>query len=308
MSYLVPTSTHIIPVSPKSRGYDIQKLSVDKHVFSSPKTTTRTFAFLWSHSTGFHKESLHTLMKSHLKTLREDSNYDHTEVHYVSWDARSHGDSARLNENTFFKEYSWMDNAMDIQQVIQMMKLDKNYDNFIGIGHSFGATSMLLLEYIYPNTFDGLCVIEPVLASGVLDVATRSKSQFFDSIKRRDTWPSKELALSSLKGGAFWKTFHPEVLENYVNYGMYDSEDGTVKLKCPKEEEYKIFVEGYYSISIAYNSLVLISIPLCHIICTKSTFITPEYIPIASQKDLIMVEKVEGGHMVPNEDPDRVGK
>ena len=31
---------------------------------------------------------------------------------------------------------------MDTKQVIEEMELDQGYDQFIGIGHSFGATSM----------------------------------------------------------------------------------------------------------------------------------------------------------------------
>lgn len=35
----------------------------------------------------------------------------------------------------------WFDNALDTKQVIDKMKL-KKYDQLIGVGHSFGATSM----------------------------------------------------------------------------------------------------------------------------------------------------------------------
>jgi hypothetical protein len=31
---------------------------------------------------------------------------------------------------------------MDTKQVIEEMGLDEGYDQFIGVGHSFGATSM----------------------------------------------------------------------------------------------------------------------------------------------------------------------
>lgn len=36
----------------------------------------------------------------------------------------------------------WSDNALDTLQVIEEMGLDQGYDKLIGVGHSFGASSM----------------------------------------------------------------------------------------------------------------------------------------------------------------------
>lgn len=44
----------------------------------------------------------------------------------------------------------WVDNAMDTKQVIEEMGLDQGYDQLIGVGHSFGATSMY---NVYNNYF-----------------------------------------------------------------------------------------------------------------------------------------------------------
>lgn len=65
-----------------------------------------------------------------------------------------------------------------------------------------------------------------------------------------------EECFKSLSGRPFWRDLHPEVLQNFVvskssddwhntlkrrsmkQYALYDTEEGTVKLKCPKEEEH----------------------------------------------------------------------
>lgn len=39
----------------------------------------------------------------------------------------------------------WFDNAMDTRQVIEEFELDTAYDQFVGVGHSFGATSMYVV-------------------------------------------------------------------------------------------------------------------------------------------------------------------
>ncbi|KAL0079418.1 hypothetical protein F4703DRAFT_1741525 [Phycomyces blakesleeanus] len=292
MFYLVPTSQHIIPVSPRTPGYDTQRLAVDKHVFDSLKPTRCRFAFLWSHSNGFHKESLHVQMKAHLDKLRQDSSYDDVEIHYVSWDARNHGESARLNENTFSNRYTWMDNAMDTLQVIEEMGLNTDYQSFIGIGHSFGATSMQV-----PTSFDGLCVIEPVMTIGVVDA---------------DAWnQAPVLALETLKKRKFWKLFHPDVLNSYVQYGMYDTKEGTIKLKCPREQEYAILL---LVIAIVLSGVVARSSPLIRIgtyytLFSCSYSVLPEDArSVTGQSTMVTLKFVKGTHMAPNEDPEDIGK
>jgi hypothetical protein len=96
--YLEPTSTHIIPVHPSTDGWENQKLVVDKHEYPAKSNSNRKVAYLFSHSNGFHKESFHPLMKRFVDQLRSLKEYDQTDITLVSWDARNHGDSARLNE------------------------------------------------------------------------------------------------------------------------------------------------------------------------------------------------------------------
>ena len=37
---------------------------------------------------------------------------------------------------------SWFDHAMDTVQVIEELELKENYNKIIGVGHSFGGSSM----------------------------------------------------------------------------------------------------------------------------------------------------------------------
>ncbi|KAL7321086.1 hypothetical protein PS15m_000901 [Mucor circinelloides] len=305
--YLEPTSKHVIPVHPSStEGWATQKLSVDKHEFLAGKKSNRKVAYLWSHSNGFHKESLHPLMrrfKDHLRSLRE---YDQTDITFISWDARNHGDSARLNENKLYDSYRWSDNAMDTKQVIDEFQLNTDYDQFIGVGHSFGATSMILCEYYYPGTFDGLCVIEPVLSSVMYDGEIKEQFPVLASRKRRDEWPSFEECHKSLASRGFFKLLHPEVLELYVKYGMYQTDKGTVKLKCPREQEYLVFKFSQFDNFVAMKSLEVINIPIHFIYALESTFMAPEDAATVVDRNAqrITLDFVEGTHMVPNEKPD----
>lgn len=48
----------------------------------------------------------------------------------------------------------------------------------------------LLCEFFYPHTFDGLCLIEPVIGDNIDDVVVREQYPTMASAKRRDTWDS----------------------------------------------------------------------------------------------------------------------
>lgn len=99
MSRLVPTSTTAIPVSDKTEGSDAAKVVVEKHEFAAPQQPAREkIVYLWSHANGFSKELMHPLMRRFLTQLRKLEQYNNTDVHFIAWDARNHGDSARLNE------------------------------------------------------------------------------------------------------------------------------------------------------------------------------------------------------------------
>ncbi|KAI9340116.1 Alpha/Beta hydrolase protein [Pilaira anomala] len=303
---LIPTSTHVIPVHSATDGWETQKLAVERHEVPAKTKANRKVAFLFSHSNGFHKESLHPLIKRFIDHLRSLKEYDQTDITIVAWDARSHGDSARLNEGTFLESYRWFDNAMDTKKVIEEMELDQGYDQLIGVGHSFGATSMIILEFFYPNTFDGLCVTEPVFADKLHDGEIRAMIPTLASGKRRDEWPNREECRKSLLKSKFFQSFHPEVLDNYVNYGMYDTEKGTIKLKCPKECEYHIFKYYNYDTYVAFKSLQLLKVPTHFVFANGSNFAGLESTnSIADQNpEKITLEYVDGSHMVPNETPE----
>jgi hypothetical protein len=104
MSYLQPTEKRSFAVHSGTEGHDTMKLSAELHVFPCNKTPRQRMAILFSHSTGFHKESLHPVMRRLKTHLRSLSRYDDTEIHFVAWDARNHGDSARLNEGKFSEQ------------------------------------------------------------------------------------------------------------------------------------------------------------------------------------------------------------
>ncbi|CAO3703870.1 unnamed protein product [Rhizopus stolonifer] len=307
--YLTPFEILSIPSHPAVEGWDSQKLAIEKHVF--PATTAspqQKIVFLFSHANGFHKEIYHPVIRRLLNHLRSLKEYDSIEIHVFTWDARIHGDSARLNQDKYNLRYRWVDNALDTKQVIDQLKLKENYDQLIGVGHSFGATSMVLLEFYYPRTFDGVCLIEPVLRRELVPMEIRLKGPFFASIKRRDEWHNREECLQSLIKRSFWRSFHPEALNNYVNYGMYETGKGTIKLKCPKEHEQHMYFCTAPEAFSAFTSSKTLQIPVHVLFATRSSLLDKKLteIMIQSNSKNITAEYMEGTHMLPFELPDNM--
>ncbi|KAI8326738.1 hypothetical protein EDC96DRAFT_581343 [Choanephora cucurbitarum] len=116
-------------------------------------------------------------------------------------------------------------------------------------------------------------------------------SPILTTLKRRDEWRNR---------------FHPEVLDLYVTYGMYDTENGTIKLKCPKTQEYHVFKNSLYETNTALRSLPLIKRPTHFVYGLSSNFLGRDQAHniVELNKSKISLSFVEGGHMVPNEKPD----
>ena len=105
----------------------------------------------------------------------------------------------------------------------------------IGVGHSLGATSLLLAEARSPGTFDLLVCFEPILAThhdpAFAEAASRRRAVFASRADALARW-SARTPLSSLD---------PEVLADYVASGLAEQPEGQVRLRCAPEVEAHLF-------------------------------------------------------------------
>ncbi|CDH50191.1 hypothetical protein RO3G_03422 [Lichtheimia corymbifera JMRC:FSU:9682] len=116
---------------------------------------------------------------------------------------------------------------------------------------------------------------------------------------------TREACYTSLKDRPFWRDLHPEVFENYVQYALYDTPDGNVKLKCPKEVEHAVYWASLYGSPTVFNSLRCLTIPVHIVHADRSTFTDPSSADdIKALSPLISNALVEGSHVVPLENPD----
>ncbi|KAI9288358.1 Alpha/Beta hydrolase protein [Umbelopsis sp. AD052] len=306
MPKLPVSNTYIIPAHPGTENGENLKLVVEQYSFPAiTAKNAKTVNVVWSHANGFHKETLHPLMRRNIKQLRES--YGDVNFEFYAWDGRNQGDSGRLNVDNLPLTFSWQDHASDIRQLVVELNLKRPHIQLIGIGHSVGATSTILCEFRYPGTFDAIIAIEPIFVLDVAPKRIRERTPMLASRKRRDEWESFEAAYTFFSKRPFWKTWDPEALELFVKYGLYETDDGKVRLKCQPEQEYAVYWYDCHSQIVAFRCLGAIRIPV-HIIFGDESHIFPlsALEGIDKTAPTVNISVVSGGHIVPLEKPDLI--
>lgn len=139
-----------------------------------------------------------------------------------------------------------------IQRIPQVMADQKVLPgNLIGIGHSFGGALTLRVAAENPGLFKALVLLDPI----VLPPPAFAGLKFMSLIgrhplsqptrRRRDTWPSRQAVVDSLRGRGAFKNWTEEALQCFAQYAIRDVA-GECKLACPKEIEAQIFENPVY--------------------------------------------------------------
>ncbi|KAF9104494.1 hypothetical protein BGX27_010066 [Mortierella sp. AM989] len=218
---------------------------------------------IFTHANGFHKEIWEPVISRISPRWTANDLY--------AFDCRNQGDSAVLNKNVLEKSFDWYSYAYDILQIVDKFNLKKP----VGIGHS------ILAELIRPGTFSAIVAIDPTMfpKSIYLNASVDDHPMAQMTLKRRDTWKDRIDAKEKLLGKRFFRSWHPEVLDLYVEHGMIDviNEDGSssLTLKCPKFQEAITFAcigTGLYD---SFERLNELEIPV-QIITGENSDINPE--------------------------------
>ena len=103
-----------------------------------------------------------------------------------------------------------------------------------------------------------------------------------------------------------FSSFDPEALDAYVTYGFEDLPDGTVRLRCRRENEARVYERA--AEHDGYANLHRVACPVT-LACGELTISTPRshLERLAPRIARARVEELRGlGHFGPLEDPERV--
>ncbi|KAG0052111.1 hypothetical protein BGZ83_002989 [Gryganskiella cystojenkinii] len=286
---------HTIPAS--SENFSLA-CKTYKRISSAQLNKPTTPPLLFAHANGFHKEIWEPVMAR--------LTYPWSESDMYAFDCRNMGDSALLNKAVLEDQFDWYWYARDILQFIDTFGLR----NTIGVGHS------ILAEYLRPGTFSAIIAIDPTMfPRGFYNNAPLAENPLGQAtLKRRDTWKDRIDARDSLLSKKFFRTFHPESLEIYLEHGMIDGvrADGSsfLTLKGPKFQEAITFANKGTALFDTYHRLKDLHIPV-HIISGETSEI--------NSWDLVNMKREQcrfgsldiikgAGHLVSLEKPEEAGK
>ena len=170
-----------------------------------------------AHANGFPKELYEPLWDDLSRALRKQG-----QAIKGIWiaDVAQQGMSGVLNEDKLGNDPSWNDHPRDLLYMVNHFRKEMSRP-LVGIGHSMGGNHMVNLAYIHPRLLTSLVLIDPVIQNGF--AAAPDKSRFSSaqaSTFRRDGWPSRTEAASSIKKSRFYRSWDPRVLDLWIRFGL----------------------------------------------------------------------------------------
>ncbi|KAG2007365.1 zuotin [Coprinopsis cinerea AmutBmut pab1-1] len=200
---------------------------------------------VFAHGTGFNKESWEPTIEDVQKALEGNQTVRVRE--YWSIDAPNHGDSAALNQETLKVGYTpifgWEEYARSIHLFLsgygKGVDVDFSKRRLVGVGHSMGAVSLVLMTGHYPHVKFEKVILCEVMCMNPKFVGRAGNFLTQGAEKRRDVWPSREEAYNILKDRGTWKTWDDRVLRSFVDTALRPVDEGKqeVTLKCSRVQE-----------------------------------------------------------------------
>ncbi|KAF7294783.1 AB hydrolase-1 domain-containing protein [Mycena indigotica] len=211
---------------------------VNRYVALKPQGHGRT-VFL-AHANGFPKEPA-------ILDLLAKKGGDVDEI--WAWEANHHGASFVANHAPF-TACDWSDDARDIlnfllhflpSEVLTELPLvlpPRSPDRKRFAQNSRLQQPQSIHPIMEPRLFTSLMLIDPVIIRST-DPSTPPghPSRTEAALSRRESWPSRQAASDSFKSNPFFASWDPRVLEAYIEYGLVEGSDESVRLAMPALQE-----------------------------------------------------------------------
>ncbi|KAI0667882.1 alpha/beta-hydrolase [Trametes maxima] len=321
-------TTTVNPLYPSSRAPDGLRLVAKCYVpeSGSPRGAT----LLLFHCAGSHKETWEPTIE-HLFVAKNASG---TPLVREAWafEMQSHGEAALANDAALTQ----MDAPLTVEEYADGVKrfvasgaLDGH--RLIGIGHSLGATALLLTTMADKDrnanggglpgiAYDAVVLVEPSLITreafdanlAEREGALRTMSEAIS--KRRDAWATREEARKYFQKRFPWAVWSPRVLDLFVRYGLREvsvpagsATKMQVTLCCTKAQERATYLHVAPHFVVIDTIRNLDPASALHFVLGERVDLIPEYIhqSVIDVGKVASVQKVpDGGHFVVQENPE----
>jgi pimeloyl-ACP methyl ester carboxylesterase len=231
----------------------------------------------------------------------------HGRLRVIAMDARGHGDSSRPEGPG---AYRWAEFARDLAAVAERLVAESSRPLALGMGHSFGGTSLLGAAAERPALFERLLLVDPVTpppASLRGPERIEHESRMAEGARRRrGEWPSLAEARAWFAGRGIFESWRPDAIDLYVLDGLRERADGSVELKCPGSVEGAVFEQGG-NVDVVAWARGLAPPALC-LWAERGNFPLAFYESLAASMRAARVEPVPASHLIPMERPDLVAE
>lgn len=180
----------------------------------------------------------------------------------------------------------------------------------VGVGHSMGASALVLAAARRPELFRALILIEPVLVRPIysyllnmLRPVARSRVPFIRAtVKRTDSWPDKDAVFAHFRAKPVFARISDDVLWDYVEYGTSEKAGRRV-LTYDKYWE----VHCYLRIHNLWPHITQLQVPVLGIRGQQSdTLPEQQWQAWRARTEHDFVQMADCGHLLPFEVPDKV--
>ncbi|KAJ7093412.1 Alpha/beta hydrolase fold-1 [Mycena belliarum] len=275
------------------------------------------FTLLFAHCVGAHKEQWEPTIEELIRLQRHKAPRERVREAW-SFDWPSHGDAAVLNRafiarnrDTGIAASEW---AKAIAAFVRSRLQGKR---LVVMGHSAACSAVMLSIKdiaVADIPYAAIVLIEPTF--GTREEFNRhiapSLPKAIEVISAlRAQWPSRAAAHAWLQRLPQWKSWDARVLRIYTEYGLADTPDGKVEVKCDRRQEALAYADPTPHFA-AVEELARVShaIPI-HLVYASRSHAVPRPVQdalpnAAANRVFASFTRLEGGHLLVQEDPDRV--
>jgi pimeloyl-ACP methyl ester carboxylesterase len=230
--------------------------------------------------------------------------------HYrvVAMDARGHGDSSKPEGDAAFAWHHFGDDALAVARALAGEQPDGRVA--LGLGHSFGGTSLMLAASQDDALFDRLVMVDPVLHpkpdAGMADPtrSERLRVMVERARTRRQVFASRDEVREAWRDKVLFEHWTERAYELYIAEGLADRPDGSVELKCPGAVEAAIFGAG--PDFDAWEVASRVKTPTLLLWAERGDFPRFVYEAVAERMADARIRDVAAGHLVTMERPELV--
>jgi pimeloyl-ACP methyl ester carboxylesterase len=198
---------------------------------------------LFVHATGFHGRVWDQVI-AEIHKLQPDRRC-------IAFDARGHGRSSVPEPPD---PYAWRFFADDVIALCAALELT----GVVGVGHSMGGHSLAWAAAQQPDLFSKLLLIDPVIFPR--QFYGLSMPGEHPTARRRSEWESPDAMFEKFVTREPFLRWKPEILRDYVQYGLHPKVGGGYELACPPRVESIIYPLGTHA--DIYDELAKVAIPV----------------------------------------------